>query len=52
MKLIAAAIPRVWEIRRETLPAHNALALAIWSDKAMIPAEEKERLAVLWGKYF
>lgn len=52
MKLIAAAIPRVWEIRRETLSAHNALALAIWSDKSKIATAEKERLAVLWGKYF
>lgn len=52
LKLIAATIPRVWEIRCETLPAHNALALAIWSDKSKIPAGEKERLASLWGKYF
>jgi 5'-methylthioadenosine phosphorylase len=52
MKVIASVIPRVWEIRRETLPSHNALALAIWSDKSKIPADEKERLAVLWGKYF
>ncbi len=51
LKLIAAAIPRVWEIRRETLSAHNALALAIWSDKSKISTDEKERLAVLWGKY-
>jgi 5'-methylthioadenosine phosphorylase len=51
MKLIAAAIPRVWDIRRETLPSHNAMALAIWSDKSNISNHEKQRLATLWGKY-
>jgi 5'-methylthioadenosine phosphorylase len=41
--------------RREqllTCPALHALELAIWSDKARIPADEVERLAPLWGKYF
>jgi 5'-methylthioadenosine phosphorylase len=33
-------------------PAHSALKLAIWSDKARIPRDEVERLAPLWMKYF
>jgi 5'-methylthioadenosine phosphorylase len=33
-------------------PAKNALKLAIWSEKSAIAAEEKDRLAALWGKYF
>ena len=33
-------------------PAREALKLAIWSDKARIPANEVERLGPLWMKYF
>jgi 5'-methylthioadenosine phosphorylase len=33
-------------------PAIKALQLAIWSDKSKIPAEERQRLAPLWMKYF
>ena len=33
-------------------PASSALKLAVWSDKASIPAEEIRRLGPLWGKYF
>lgn len=33
-------------------PAHDALKLAIWSDKSRLPADEVERLAPLWIKYF
>ena len=36
----------------ETCPAMTALKLAIWSDKAKIPADEITRLAPLWGNYF
>ncbi len=32
-------------------PAHTALELAIWSDKAQIPQDEVQRLAPLWIKY-
>ncbi len=41
--------------RKEQLadcPAHHALRLGIWSDKAKIDPEEKQRLAPLWIKYF
>jgi 5'-methylthioadenosine phosphorylase len=33
-------------------PAHHALRLGIWSDKTKIPADEVQRLAPLWVKYF
>jgi 5'-methylthioadenosine phosphorylase len=33
-------------------PARDALALAIWSDKARIPREQVELLAPLWMRYF
>jgi len=33
-------------------PAHEALKLAIWSDKSQIPQDEVDRLAPLWLKYF
>ncbi|HEY7091362.1 MAG TPA: MTAP family purine nucleoside phosphorylase [Tepidisphaeraceae bacterium] len=33
-------------------PAHHALKLGIWSDKAKIAPEEVQRLAPLWMKYF
>jgi 5'-methylthioadenosine phosphorylase len=32
-------------------PAHEALRLAIWSEKAKIPADEVQRLSPLWVKY-
>ena len=51
LKLIEAAIPRIWEARHQDFPAHRALELAIWSDKMRIPAAEKARLHLLWGKY-
>ena len=33
-------------------PAHSALELGIWSDKARIDPAEVQRLAPLWIKYF
>ncbi len=50
--LIKAALSDVTLLRNEPSPAHNALKLAIWSDKAQIPREEVERLHTLWGRYF
>lgn len=41
--------------RQEVLancPAQHALRLAIWSDKARISEEDRQRLAPLWMKYF
>ena len=33
-------------------PAHRALELAIWSEKARIAPEEVKRLGRLWMRYF
>lgn len=33
-------------------PAHQALKLAIWTEKGRITSEERQRLAPLWIKYF
>ncbi len=33
-------------------PAHDALRLAIWSDKSRIDPAEVDRLRVLWGRHF
>jgi 5'-methylthioadenosine phosphorylase len=51
LKLVEATVPLVWAVREEEFAAHRALELAIWTDKATIPAEMKERLKLLWGKY-
>ncbi len=49
--LIEAALPRIWKRRGEEFESHQALELAIWSEKGRIPDETKKRLALLWGKY-
>lgn len=54
IRLMKRAVSLIAE-RREQLPpspAHNALELAIWSDKARINPDEIQRLAPLWQKYF
>ena len=50
--LLKAALSDVAALRAAASPAHEALQLAIWSDKAKIDPTEIERLAVLWGGYF
>lgn len=50
--LIKAALANVTPLLERRSPAHDALKLAIWSNKDMIDREEIERLAVLWGRYF
>ncbi len=49
--LIKAALADVGALRDNASPAHNALTLAIWSDKAAIPPHEIRRLQPLWGAY-
>jgi 5'-methylthioadenosine phosphorylase len=49
--LILAALADVSTLRATPSPAHEALQLAIWSDKGGIDPEEKERLATLWGRH-
>ncbi len=54
MALIRRAVALL-AARRESLPpspAHTALELAIWSDKAQIDKDEVQRLSPLWIKYF
>ena len=51
LELIRRAIPAVASLADRPCPCQSALALAIWSDRARIPAEVKERLRLLLGKY-
>jgi len=50
--LIKAALADVTLLREQSSPAHDALKLAIWSDKSKIDPAQIERLSVLWGRYF
>lgn len=50
--LMKAALRDTAMLRETPSPAHDALKLAIWSDKARIEKAEVERLRVLWGRYF
>ena len=50
--LIRAALDDVSLLTEERSPAHDALALAIWSDKDSIDATEIAKLRPLWGRYF
>ena len=52
IRLIKTAIGDISALETTPSPAHNALALAIWSDKTAIPQEEIDRLHVLWGRHF
>jgi 5'-methylthioadenosine phosphorylase len=54
MALMKRAVVKIAGMTPEALesPAHHALRLGIWSDKAKLPAEEVQRLAPLWGAYF
>jgi 5'-methylthioadenosine phosphorylase len=52
VELIRAAIGDVTMLRERHSPAHDALRLAIWSDRAQIERAEVERLHPLWGRYF
>ncbi len=49
--LIRAAIERFGEISDTPSPAHSALEMAIWSNRALIPAATKQHLGVLVEKY-
>ena len=52
VQLIRSALENPAPLVQEKSPAHDALALAIWSDKSKIHSEEIKRLNALWGKYF
>jgi 5'-methylthioadenosine phosphorylase len=50
--LISAALNDISILREHRSPAHDALKLAIWTDKSAIDPAEIERLRVLWGRHF
>ena len=50
--LVKAALSDVSQLRSTPSPAHDALKLAIWSDKAKIDPDAIHRLDVLWGRHF
>ena len=52
LALIRAALPRLWAARNEEFPPHQALELAIWSDKSKISDPARQKLAPLWERYF
>ena len=49
--LIRRAVPHVAALGARPCPCQSALELAIWSDRAAIPAETRERLRPILGKY-
>lgn len=51
LELIRRAIAGVPALMDKPCPCQSALALGIWSDPARIPADAKERLRPLIGKY-
>ncbi len=52
IKLLKAALRDVSLLENTPSPAHDALKLAIWSDKSRLSKDEIERLRPLWGRYF
>lgn len=52
IELIKTALADVSLLLKHPSPAHDALQLAIWSDKSKIDPDEVTRLAPLWGRYF
>lgn len=52
IELIQAALTDVSILLKTPSPAHDALKLAIWSNKQQIDPAAVERLKVLWGRYF
>jgi 5'-methylthioadenosine phosphorylase len=51
MHLIRAALPHVVALGNRPCPCQSALELAIWSDRATIPAATREALHPILGKY-
>ena len=52
IELIKAALQDVTMLKATRSPAHDALKLAIWSDKKKIDVDEVKKLSVLWGRHF
>lgn len=51
LALLLAALADVAPLAH-ACPAHDALKMAIWSNKEAIDPTERERLAPLWGRWF
>ena len=51
LDLIRRAIPHVAALADKPCPCQSALALAIWSDKARIPQDARDRLRPILGRY-
>ena len=51
LELVRRAIPGVAALGDKPCPCQSALALAIWSDRARVPAAVKDKLRPLLGKY-
>ncbi len=52
LRLMKEAISDLAILQGTPSPAHDALRLAIWSDKSQIPRAEVDRLAPVWGRWF
>ena len=52
IQLIKYAISDISLLTNQQSHAHNALELAIWSDKSKIDPAEIKKLEILWGRYF
>ncbi len=52
LALMKEALSDVSSLRGEKSPAHDALALGVWSDKTKIDPNEVRRLGILWGRHF
>ncbi len=50
--LMRRALADLTVLQETPSPAHQALKLAIWSNKELIDPGEAERLELLWGEYF
>ena len=51
IELVRRAIPRIAEMGEKACPCQSALALAVWTDKARITPETREKLRPILGKY-
>jgi len=50
--LVKRALGDLTVLEENASPAHEALKLAIWTDKSRIDPTEVKRLDALWGEYF
>ncbi|HET8723231.1 MAG TPA: S-methyl-5'-thioadenosine phosphorylase [Anaeromyxobacteraceae bacterium] len=51
LQLIRETVPHVRDLGARTCPCQSSLELAIWTDRAAIPAATRERLRPILGKY-